>query len=407
MNIGIISIYSFPEGLAPTNRIKAYAKGLIQNGAKVKLYLPFPTYSYHNRMSMSKEGIIETIPYCYTSKIHKSKYKIGRAIAHFFGIRKIYGYVSAGRKIYKDNKKIKIDCLIVSTDHLLNLWVFSLVAQCIQAKAIFIFDEYPIPIRHKLKNSIPKWKTYLYGKILKKYSAYVSISEKLKDYYCGIIPIKTLILSSITDIDRFSNIKVIDKSDDNYICYMGNMELSKDNVDLIIRAYAQLQQTEFLTIKLFLYGMPSSSDKAKLTQIIDENKLENKVFFKGKASYEEVPTVLCNATLLVSSQPDTLRASGGFPTKLGEYLMSSVPVLLSDVGENSKFVSDNKQVFFAKPNSIEDFAFKMQSIFSNYEFAKSVALEGKRYVINNYSHVMKGKELLNFISEIVANNKQQ
>lgn len=399
MKIAIISIYPFPEGLAPTNRIKAYAKGLIANGAKVKVFIPFPTFFYSPFTKYSKSGNVEGIEYLYTSKIYKSKYKIIRGLAVILGLRKSYGYYKTCQSIRTENIDNKIDCLIISTDDILNLYVFSLIANKIKAKKVFIFDEFPIPIRHKLKTKIPWRKICLYKMVLKRMDAYVSISEKLKDYYCDLCYKRSFILSSITDTDRFENVKKIENNS-NYICYMGNMELSKDNVDLIIHSFAKFIESENLDVKLFLYGNPNMSDKQKLENIIENYKLDKKVIFKGIATYESVPSILSNAKLLVSSQPNTLRASGGFPTKLGEYLMSGVPVLLSDVGENSKFVTDNKHVFFAKPNSIEDFTAKMEYIFSNYEHAISVAQEGKKYVLNNYSHIEQGKELLKFIFEI-------
>jgi len=399
MKIAIISIYSFPEGLAPTNRIKAYAKGLIANGAKVKVFIPFPSFNYSPYKKHSESGNVEGIEYLYTSKICKSKYKLIRGISVVFGLRKLYGYYKTFQSIRKENIYNKMDCLIISTDDILNLYVFSLIANKIKAKKIFIFDEYPIPIRHKLKTKIPWWKTSLYKLVLKRMDAYVSISEKLKDYYCDLCYKRSFILSSITDTDRFENVKKIENNC-NYICYMGNMELTKDNVDLIIHSFAKFLESGNPNVQLFLYGNPNESDKQKLVSIIKNYNLDKKVIFKGIAAYEDVPGILSNAKLLVSSQPDTLRAAGGFPTKLGEYLMSAVPILISDVGENSKFVTNNKHVFFAKPNSIEDFTAKMKFIFSNYEHATSVAEEGKKYVLNHYSHIVQGKDLLKFIFKI-------
>ena len=42
-NIVIIAEYPFPVGIAPTNRILAYSRGLIQSGANVDVVIPIPT----------------------------------------------------------------------------------------------------------------------------------------------------------------------------------------------------------------------------------------------------------------------------------------------------------------------------------------------------------------------------
>lgn len=79
-------------------------------------------------------------------------------------------------------------------------------------------------------------------------------------------------------------------------------------------------------------------------------------------SYTEVPTILNEADVLVSSQPDTVRASGGFPTKLGEYLMTAKPVLCTEVGEIAEYFVNKKEVYLAIPGSPEDFADKLSYI---------------------------------------------
>ena len=396
-NIAIISIYSFPNGLAPTSRIKAYSKGMIEAGANVKVYMPFPTDS-NTITQLPKCGNEFGILYEYTSGRYKSKIKLFRGLATYTKYRCLVGIISSFYTILRDSKQEKIDTLIISSDALDMLCLYPILAKCINAKSIFIFDEYPIPIRHKLKEQIPVWKSWMYKKILKGLDAYISISENLRDYYCRMCEKQSLILSSITDTDRFDI--VVPELNKKYFCYMGNMELSKDNVDLIIKAYSFLSEAIQNEYKLHLYGTPSAANKKTLLNLINELQLQEKVLFKGRASFSEVPSILVGASLLVSSQPDTLRAQGGFPTKLGEYLASGTPTLLTDVGENAKFVQHKKEVFFAVANSIEDYTTKIEYIVNNYDEALQVAQNGKKYVEDGFSHIQQGKYMLNFIKSL-------
>ncbi|MEG2599618.1 MAG: glycosyltransferase [Muribaculaceae bacterium] len=399
MNIFVISIYSFPQGLAPTNRIKAYAKGLIQVGAKVNVLIPFPTDAYTTNHVIS-EGIVDSISYKYTSGVCKSKYKIIRALSIYSGYRRMSGFISSFIALYKHNKKEKIDKIIVSADALDMLFYYSMVSRILRAKMVFIFDEYPIPIRHKLKSRIPKWKELMYRVVLNYVDAYISISENLKNYYCNLCEKKTFILTSITDTDRFKDNNKSFEVRDTYFCYMGNMELSKDNVDLIIKAYAALPGRIRNIHKLYLYGAPSNANKELILRLIKELSLEENVLFKGRACFDEVPRILKRATILLSSQPDTVRAQGGFPTKLGEYLLSGTPTLLTDVGENSKFVRDGIEVFFAKTNSVENYTQKIEYIIDNYVDVLAVAEHGKHYVENSFSHTKQGQRLFSFLNSL-------
>lgn len=395
----IITIYSFPIGLAATNRILAYSKGMVANGASVDIYIPFPT-DRSNSSRYASSGSYQGVNYCYPNGKYSSKFWLFRALSILSGYREVIGIIATIKKILTEHKKSGYKSIIISTDRIPYLFFYSLLAKYLRISSIFIFDEFPVPIRHKLKDRIPKIKQYLFKKVLANVSAYISISKELQNFYNNIIHKKTFILPIIVDTSRF---EIFDKQTSNedtkYICYMGNMELSKDNVDIIIKAFALLVD-KYPDIKFNLYGVPSEKSFKYLHNLIVSLNLTNRVFIKGRIDAELVPSILSKAYILVSSQPDTKRASGGFPTKLGEYLASGVPSLLTDVGENSKYVKDEVHIFFTKPNDPEAYAKKMEYIINNYDMALKVAQNGKSFIRNNYSHIAMGQKIIDFIDNI-------
>lgn len=399
MNYAIISIYSTPYGMAPTTRIMAYAKGLIYNEAIVTIYNPFPTDRHINLDKLESKGIYDGVYFNYTSGRYLIKYKILRGAYRISGLKTLWGYITSTITLFKENKKSKIDGIIISSDSLRNLFFYSIISSLFNSKSVFIFDEFPIPIRHKLKSKIPLLKVFMFKLILKNISAYISISKNLCDYYNNICTKKTFILPVIVDISRFKSIKIDDNNNENYLCYMGNMELSKDNVDCIIKAFSQISN-EFNSLKLFLYGEPTIETKNTLNKIIQSLNLEDKVILKGRVKNVEVPGILRRAKILVSSQPNTVRASGGFPTKLGEYLASGTPSLFTDVGENSKYVKNGVHLFFVKPENPNDYAEKLRYMINNYDESLKVAIVGKRFIFDNYSQEAQGKKLLKFLKTI-------
>ena len=137
------------------------------------------------------------------------------------------------------------------------------------------------------------------------------MTEALQKFYDEIICKKpTHILCSILNINRFDGIKK-QKVTRKYMCYMGNMMLAKDNVDNIIRAFKRICD-DFTNIDLYLYGTPSDRDKKVVEKVISELGLHKRVFIKGRIDYNLVPQTLVNAEVLVTSQPVTKRAAGGF-----------------------------------------------------------------------------------------------
>ena len=134
--------------------------------------------------------------------------------------------------------------------------------------------------------------------------------------------------------------------------------------------------------------------------MINNLSLNNRVLFKGKVPFNEVPTILSHAYILVTSQPNTVRASGGFPTKLGEYLSAGVPVILTDVGENTKEIKDNIHAFFVPPNNVDLYAKKIEFIIKNYSYAKLVANNGRNYIKEKFSAKVKTEELISFLNSL-------
>ena len=128
-------------------------------------------------------------------------------------------------------------------------------------------------------------------------------------------------------------------------------------------------------------------------------KLINRVILKGRVEYGQVPQILKNAKVLVSSQPNTKRAEGGFPTKLGEYMMTEVPTLLTNVGEIGKYVRDGENGYLVPPDNPDFYARKLLYILDNYNKAIEVAYNAKQYILNNFSMHSAGKKIVDFLNK--------
>lgn len=394
MNVGIISPYPFPLGLAATNRIKAYSKALISNGVDVTVIIPEPRDSRKGLNELQpSEDVYDGISYVFPSGRYKSRNKIFRGLALKSGFRFFAGVI----KTLQYFRRCKnFDYIIISNDVPIYLKLYYEVARSIGAKVIFIFDEYPVPIRHKLKTDIPTWKKNAYKRILRNFDGYISITNNLCDYYRNFADKPAHIMSVVVDYDKFASCEVEKRK---HITYMGNMELSKDNVDLIIKAFAKISE-KFPDYSLHLYGQPVLETKSFLNELIYKLNLNDKVFLEGKVSSDFVPNILNSSMLLVSSQPKTLRASGGFPTKLGEYLSTGVPTIVTDVGENSATLINMKNCIFARPNDVDDYANKMSWVLSNYDEALKIAQTGKLFIQDKYSNFSIGFGLKQFLKNI-------
>lgn len=389
--VAIICGYSFPEGLAPSTRILAYAKGLTENGIEVNIYVYFPTD--RDPSPFLVDGCIDGVNYYYPSTRQYPKHFILRKLCHIY-----YMFITV-QKYFKKHKNENYNITIVSSDWFRILYFFIPILNTLNTKAIFIADEYPVPIRVHLKDKLPKWRRVFFRLILRRVDGMIFMTNNLKEFFNKIVVKPSFILPSITDLSRFSEKALIRKDIPEYICYMGNMELSKDNVDNIIEAF-NLIKNKYPDLELHLYGAPNSNDLLIINQIIAKHNLFGRVFLKGIISNKKVNLVLSESKLLVSSQPDTKRAQGGFPTKLGEYMATGVPMLVTNVGEISKYVTHGVNGWLANPSDAIDYSLQMEYILGNYSEALNVAENGKKYVYENFDSKLITKEMIYFFDNL-------
>jgi glycosyltransferase involved in cell wall biosynthesis len=383
-------MYPFPNGMAATNRILAYGKGLVENGIEVSYFACLPPTK--ENLHYVPDSLYKGISCHYSYHRTKGNNKITSIL------RSSVSLLLSVTNLGKHHRKIPYDYLFISSDSIPFLSIFVLTAKMLNLKVVFIGDEYPGSMRTKLRSQLTLSESVLY-KILHKGIDYrVLMTDYLIFFYNSYISYKpTYKLPSIIDLDRFKK-KDILENNKKYICYMGSMDLSKDNIDNIIKAYFLIYR-DFHDIELHFYGIPSHKDIQYLISIINNLHLEGKVIFKKNVLYNEVPIILKNAYILVTSQPQTKRTEGGFSTKLGEYLMSGRPTLLTDVGEIRKYIKDGENAYLVEPCNPQAYANKLKYIIEHYDEALLVAQKGKEYVSTTFSHSAVASDLLLFLNK--------
>lgn len=393
--IGILCFWPFPEGMAPTARIMSYSKGLTTKDVQVEI-ISFRRIFKDDvkRENIKMTGFVEGIKYTYPHFFSEK----GKRNKLYRGIDEIILRLKVLKTVILSHYNFNFDFLFFSFDDLHSLNTYTKLLYHLNVPIVLVADEYPIPIRDFGMSEVPPDYIFKYKKVHKKIHFRIVMTEALKTFYNEKISLKpTHIMSSVTDISRFDGIQkqIVDRQ---YICYMGNMGLAKDNVDNIIRAFGLIAD-DFKDIDLHLYGTPNNIDRTILENLIEERNLSERIFIKGRANFDSVPRILVNAHILVASQPVTKRAEGGFPTKLGEYLMSNVPSVLTDVGEIHQYIKDGVNAYLVEPCNPQKYAEKLSYIICNYSDALNVAKKGKQYIIDNFSNNSVSKKMLAFLND--------
>lgn len=108
-----------------------------------------------------------------------------------------------------------------------------------------------------------------------------------------------------------------------------------------------------------------------------------------------MPSYLLNAQLLLLARPANIQAKGGFPTKLGEYLTTGRPVVITKVGEIPDYLTDGENAFMAEPDNPLSFALKVEEALTDTENARAIGLNGKKLAVTIFNYKTQGLEMIN------------
>lgn len=264
-------------------------------------------------------------------------------------------------------------------------------------------NEYPPLISHTEK-LMGKLRLILYNWVCRKSAGIFVISNKLREYFIniGVSKEKVHIINMTVDCNRFSNINK--QETEPYICYCGTVSNFKDGVDTLLESFGMIVK-EFPNIKLYILGAsPYEKDNKKNSDIIKKYDIKDHIYMPGAISGDKMPQFLKNAEIVVLPRPDNIQTKYGFPTKLGEYLMTGNPVVVTRVGELDDFLVDKKSCLFAEPGNASDFAEKMKWVLQHPDEARKIGKEGKKVAEASFNYKIEGGKIANIIIRDSQNN---
>ena len=230
-------------------------------------------------------------------------------------------------------------------------------------------------------------------KLLKHLDGLFVISQSLKNYYIeeGLDENKVHVINMFVDTNRFIGLQK--STIDKYIAYCGAVSYDKDGVNILIESFAKFCHNHN-DYKLYIIGKSVNPlEMNQLKNLTQKLSIEDKVVFTGVIPPNEMPQLLYDASVLALARPDNIQAQNGFPTKLGEYLATGNPVVVTKVGEIPQFVIDNENGYLAEPNP-DCFAEKLLWVAEHYEEARRVGKKGRELAFSDFSYLSQSSKAL-------------
>ncbi|MEO8720427.1 MAG: glycosyltransferase family 4 protein [Ginsengibacter sp.] len=385
----VLGDLSYPSGNSLSNRIHLYSKGI--RDEKIFPFIINIQSSHKEKQDYDYLGRFEGIPFYYAQKT--SLYQTNPIRRNF---KKALGVFNTLAMINRLRKNRKVTVLYYSISFHYEL-IFFLYLKILRIPIVKECNEAPLFLIKEKKNL--KFHTFLLKHVeLKMYNQIIVISDYLYKYYCHYLSAnKILQVPILVDMKRFCNVPVQkkEKSNEKIITYIGSMVGNKDGLEDLIEEISLIEKSQN-QIKLQLVGTAKDYHIKKLKNKVRAMGLEDVVNFLGLKKSIEIPKILMNSDLLVLSRPDTNQSKAGFPTKLGEYLASGRPVVITTTGEIPKYLTDEKNAYLVKPDQIENFAKKIVYAL-NDKNALKIGAEGYQVANKNFNYHLYGNKLSNFL----------
>ncbi len=380
--------FGFPGGDAYTNRILAFAKGFAQLKCTVTLLIIYPG---RNNTAESK-GNIDGFNYIFCTGLKRPSGKFAKKIT---GVSGIINMIKVLRVIHK---RQSIDAVITFSQNYLQNFPIFLFTRITNTLFIRENNEFPKCIIRRGHRKLFVFERLFFKFVNRFYDGYIFISKTLADYNRSLLPknIPILIVPIIVDNERFT----IQVDRENQITFCGNLCSEKDGLSYLLDAFSAIHSSH-PDYRLILIG--DTSEQVNLQRIKDQVVklgITQKVIFTGFIPRENIPTLLLKSSLLVLSRPETIQTMGGFPTKLGEYLATGRPVLITSVSDIPQYIIHGRNGFLATPGSVTDFASKMDNILTSYEQSIQIGIAGKELTKTIFNFRFQSERVISFIRQV-------
>lgn len=225
------------------------------------------------------------------------------------------------------------------------------------------------------------------------------ISSSLKEYFIenGVEESHIHIVNMVVDESRFEGLKKTN-SINKYIAYCGTASNNKDGVDQLIKSFAIVSK-KYPDYRLMIIGKtPDQNQSFENLKLVENLGLSDKIIFTGAIPYNQVPQLIVDADILALDRPDNKQAKYGFPTKLGEYLISGNPVVITRVGDIPLYLSHRENAVIARPDDVDSFSSELLWVIEHPKDAKQIGESGKEVALKCFNGENEGKKILRIIN---------
>lgn len=284
-------------------------------------------------------------------------------------------------------------------------WIVPLRMICTRYRVLLVHDrsEYPFvydPPGGVLRRAYRAW--YM-SSVFRLFDGVVVISKLLERTLaprmrCGSWLLRVPIM---VDADQFTSAEPPTRGLIGYAGNVGHM----DEIEDLVLAVASLVD-EVPDVHLLVIGTGSHRQVTELRAMIERHGMTERVDLKVAVPADEMPALLCSAEALALPRRVGLFSEAGMPTKLGEYLATGRPVVVTRTGDISEYLTDGLDAYLVEAADVAEFAAALRLALTESASA-AVGVRGREVAFREFDPAAQMRRLIQRVCAAESGNAHE
>jgi len=181
--------------------------------------------------------------------------------------------------------------------------------------------------------------------------------------------------------------------------YLGNLAHREIDYLLEVTTSVSAQRPDF---QLAIYGDAPAGVRKALEADIQVRGLARVVSVNPPVGPLEISGILDTAGVLLLPRSRGEFSAAGFPNKIGEYLASGRPVVVSGVGDIPAYLTDGEHALVVEPDDTLAFSSAVVRILDSHDLAERLGANGRRLASTLMSADIVARRLADFAAALPA-----
>lgn len=392
-----VAITDFPKGLGSTTRSRSICTALRLAGRRPRLLIP---YAIGHGSNEHVAGVEDGVPYEYLNgSVTRPRG------AHRVALAKVRASIQLTRRLWMGRRRVS--SVFLSKMSAFDAWPVLLAARALRIPVVLdMTDEWhdpSIPIRHL------GFARYCYqllsraseGVMFRGADRILVVTRHFERRLHRHAP-KLRRLTMLFDPERFERGPAdrLGGLSGPSILYAGGISVI-EGVHILIEAFAQLPDGPTGRASLQIVGASSHGDSIE-TYRSQAARLgvSDRIVFHPTLDRDRYAAALRGADVLVIPRTTGYASQAGFPYKLGEYLATGTPVVVTRFGDVEDYFTDLRDCFMSAPDDPSALASTLRYVLDHEQEARVIARCGQFRARELFSYEHGAKVLDEMLHEL-------